>query len=44
MSTSDVARGVINEVIGEEFLENIEVSTALHFFGIAADDRFRALG
>src|SRR5215831_20111926 len=38
-----IRRGVwlwrmVNEVVSEEILEGIEVPTALHFFGIAADD------
>jgi hypothetical protein len=31
---------VVNEVISEELFEDLEVPTALHFFGIAADDGF----
>jgi hypothetical protein len=33
---------VIHEVVGEELLEHVEVPTALHFFGIPADDSFGA--
>lgn len=32
---------VVEEVVGEDFLEDVEVPTALHFFGVPADDRFR---
>jgi hypothetical protein len=31
---------VIYEVVGEELIEDVEVATALHFFGIPADDGF----
>jgi len=36
--------GMVNEVVSEEFLEDVEVPTALHFFGIPADDSFRGIG
>jgi hypothetical protein len=36
--------GMVNEVVSEELLEDIEVPTALHFFGIASDDHFRGIG
>lgn len=35
---------MVNEVDGEELLEDVEVPTALHFFGIPADDSFRGIG
>jgi hypothetical protein len=35
---------MVNEVDGEELLEDIEVPTALHFFGIPADDSFGGIG
>jgi hypothetical protein len=31
-------RRVIEEVVGEEFLEHCKVSPALHFFGVAPND------
>src|SRR6266404_618417 len=34
---------MVNEVVSKEFLKDVEIPTALHFFGIAADDRFRAV-
>src|SRR5262249_1089752 len=37
-------RCVVNKILSEEFLEEVEVPTALHFFGIAADDSFCVLG
>src|SRR5215470_7940710 len=37
-------RCVVNKILREEFLEEVEVPTALHFFGIAADDSFCVLG
>jgi hypothetical protein len=36
-------RRVVEKVIGEELVEYFEISTALHFFGIATNDRFRGL-
>jgi hypothetical protein len=30
---------VVEKVIGEEFVEHIEVPATLHFLGIAANDR-----
>jgi hypothetical protein len=35
---------IVNEVDGEELIEDVEVPTALHFFGIPADDGFRGIG
>ena len=35
---------MVDEVVGEEVLEDLEITTALHFFGIAADDSFCGLG
>jgi hypothetical protein len=35
---------MVNEVDGEELIEDIEVPTALHFFSIPADDGFRGIG
>jgi hypothetical protein len=35
---------MVDKVIGEELLEDVEITTALHFFGIAADDSFCGLG
>jgi hypothetical protein len=35
---------MVNEVVGEELLEDVEVATALHFFRIAADDSFPGIG
>jgi hypothetical protein len=35
---------MVDEVDGEELLEDVEVPTALHFFGIPADDSFRRIG
>ena len=32
--------GVIDEIVGEEFVERIEVSFAWDLFGISADDSF----
>ena len=32
--------GMVNEVVSKEVLEDVEIPTALHFFGIAADDGF----
>jgi hypothetical protein len=32
---------VVGEVVSEEFLEDIEVPTALNFFGVPADDGLR---
>jgi len=32
--------GVVDEVIGEEFVEQAEISLALHLFGVSADHRF----
>jgi hypothetical protein len=37
-------RSVIDEVVREEFIENIEVSPVLDLFGIPADDGFRGIG
>jgi hypothetical protein len=34
---------VIDEVVGEQFVEQGEVAAALNFFGIASHDRFRGL-
>src|SRR5215470_19874763 len=33
-------RCVVDEIIGEQLLENIEVSPALDLFGVSADDGF----
>ena len=33
-------RGVVEEVVGEKFIEHGEIAAALHFFGVAANDRF----
>jgi hypothetical protein len=35
--------GMVNKVVSEEILEYIEVPTALHFFGIAADNSLRGI-
>jgi hypothetical protein len=35
---------MVDEVVGKELLEYRKVPTALHFFGIAADDSFRGVG
>jgi len=35
---------MVDEVVGEELLEDVEIPTALHFFGIAPDDSFCGLG
>jgi len=35
---------VVNEVVGEEFFEELEVPTALDLFSIPADDSFRGFG
>ena len=32
-------RRVVEEIVGEELIEHVEISAALHFFGIAADNR-----
>jgi hypothetical protein len=29
---------VIEKIVGEEFFEHFEISAALHFLGVAADD------
>jgi hypothetical protein len=34
---------MVNEILSEEFFEDVEVPTALHFFGIPADDGFRGV-
>ena len=34
-------RCVIDEIVGEEFFENLEVTLALDLFGISAHNRFR---
>jgi hypothetical protein len=34
---------VVDEVVGKEFLERLEVPTALDFFGIPPDDGFRGV-
>jgi hypothetical protein len=36
--------GMVNEIVSEEILEDVEVPTALHFFGVPADDGFRVVG
>jgi hypothetical protein len=36
-------RCVVNEIIGEKFVKDPEVSPALHFFGISADNSFRRI-
>ena len=33
-------RCVVEEVVGEELIEHGEIAAALHFFGIAANNRF----
>jgi len=35
-------RCVVHEIVGEKFLEDLEIPTALHFFSIAADDGLAA--
>jgi hypothetical protein len=35
--------GMVYEVSREELLEHVEVSTALHFFGVTADDCLRGI-
>jgi hypothetical protein len=34
---------MVDEVSREELLEHVEVSAALHFFGVTADDRLRGI-
>jgi hypothetical protein len=36
-------RGVVQEVVGEQFVEELEVACALHLFGVSPDDRLRGL-
>ena len=36
-------RCMVNEIIGEKFFKDAEVSPALHFFGISADNGFRRI-
>jgi hypothetical protein len=33
-------RCVVDEVVGEQFIEHREIAASLHFFGVAANDRF----
>jgi hypothetical protein len=37
-------RSVVDEVVGEQFLEGGEVSSALNFFGVASDDPLEGIG
>jgi hypothetical protein len=30
---------MVDEVVGKEFLEEVEIPATLYFFGISADDR-----
>ena len=41
--TGSGLRGVIDEIIREEFFEHIEVPFALDLFGISADNGFRRI-
>jgi hypothetical protein len=34
---------VVEKVVGKEFLEDIEITAALHFLRVAAHDRLRGL-
>jgi len=35
---------VVDEVVGEELLEHVEVPKALHFFGVPTDNSFCGIG
>jgi len=34
---------VVEKIVGEELLEDLEITPALHFLGVAAHDRLRGL-
>jgi hypothetical protein len=34
---------VVEKIVGEEFLEDLEITPALHFLRVAAHDRLRGL-
>jgi hypothetical protein len=35
---------VVDEVLGEQFVEDVEVPAALDFFGVSSDDLFEGVG